>query len=140
MSRTVSLTLRLRVFAKRRMLDRLLAAGGDPSWGPEFGLRAAQLTRWRKCHALAEGLERTVSEARRPPRWSCAAPVDRPAVRAATPELLALAAGLEGEAPRAAQGVALAEQLVEDGSSPLYVPGDEELLREIARLARRALG
>jgi hypothetical protein len=81
-----------------------------------------------------------VFEAQRPPRWSCAAPVDRPAVRAATPELLALAGGLEGEAAHAAQGVALAEQLVEDGSSPLFAPGDEELLREIARLARRALG
>jgi hypothetical protein len=127
------------VALRRRSLDRLLAAGGNPSWGADLGLRAQQLTRWRTRHALAQNLEHTIDDAQRPPRWSCAAPLDRPAVRAATPELLALAARLEAEDPPAPEGVALAEQLVVDGSSPLYAPGDERALRESARLARRAL-
>ena len=133
------LLLRLRVFFRRGTLDRLLAAGGDPSWGPDLALRAAQLTASRKRHALAENLQRTVSEAQRPPRWSCAAPVDRPAVRAATPELLALAARLEAETPHTPQGVALAKQLLVDAGSPLYAPGDADALPEIAGIARRAL-
>jgi hypothetical protein len=134
-----SLVLRLRVALRRRSLDRLLAAGGNPSWGADLALRAQQLTAWRTRHTLALCLERTIDEVQRPPRWSCAAPLDRPAVRAATPELLALAARLEAQAAPAAEGVALAEQLVGDGSSPLYAPGDERALRESAKLARRAL-
>lgn len=66
-------------------------------------------------------------------------PLDRPAVRAATPELLALAAGLEAQAAPAPEGVALAEQLVEDAGSPLYAPGDERALRDCAKVARMAL-
>lgn len=134
-----SLVLRLRVVLRRRSLDRLLAAGGDPSWGTDLELRAQQLTRWRNRHALAESIERTIDEARRPPRWSCAAPLDRAAVRAATPELLALAARLEAQAAPGPEGVALAEQLVEDGSSPLYAPGDERALCASAKVARVAL-
>jgi hypothetical protein len=134
-----SLALLVRVALRRRSLDRLLAAGADPSWAADLELRAAQLTRWRTRHALAQNLEHTIDEAQRPPRWSCAAPIDRPAVRAAAPELLALAARLEAEAPPAPEGIALAEQLVEDGSSPLYAPGDERALREGAKLARMAL-
>src|SRR5215207_1955574 len=137
--RIASLVLRLRVSVRRRSLDRLLAAGGDPSWGADLALRATQLTAWRTRHALALCLERTIDEVQRPPRWSCAAPLDRPAVRATTAELLALAARLEAQAAPAAEGVALAEQLVGDGSSPLYAPGDERALRESAKLARRAL-
>jgi hypothetical protein len=134
-----SLVLRLRVFLRRDALDRLLAAGGDPSWGADLELRAEQLTAWGKRHALAECLERTIDEAQRPPRWSCAAPLDRPAVRAAIPELLALAAGLEAEASPTPQGVALAEQLMQNASSPLFAPGDEDALRESAEIAWRAL-
>jgi len=88
---------------------------------------------------LALSLDAAVSEAHRPPRWSCAAPLDRPAVRAAAPALLALAAGLSADIRPGAQGVELAKQLVRDSSSPLYAPGDEHGLREMAQIARRAL-
>ena len=135
-----SLVVRVRVFLRRRTLDRLLAAGAEPSWDPELRLRAAQVTSWHKCRLLAHSLEDAVSEAHRLPRWSCAAPLDRRAVRAAAPGLLALAAGLEADPRPAAQGVALATQLVTDARSPLYAPGDSDALREIARVARRALG
>jgi hypothetical protein len=135
-----SLVVRVRVFLRRGTLDRLLAAGGEPSWDPELWLRAAQVTSCRKCRFLAHSLENAVSEAHRLPRWSCAAPVDRRAVRAAAPGLLALAAWLEADPRPAAQGVALATQLVTDAGSPLYAPGDSDALREIAKIARSALG
>lgn len=134
-----SLRLRARVLLRRAALDRLLAAGADPSWAPELELRAAQVTSWRKRRPLALSLDHAVSEAYRPARWSCAAPLNRPAVRAAAPALLALAAGLAADVRPGAQGVELAKQLVTDSSSPLYAPGDEEGLREMAQIARRAL-
>jgi hypothetical protein len=133
------LVLRARVMLKRRTLDGLLAAGADPSWEPELSLRAVQITGLRSRRALAEGFARAVCEAHAPPRWSCTAPLDRPAVRGAAPELRTLAAGLTLEAPVAAQGVALAAQLLRNPSSPLYLPGDTDALRVGAEIARRAL-
>ncbi len=120
------------------MLDRMLAAGGEPHWDPELTLRAAQVTSARRRQALAEGFERVIRDAHRPARWTCAAPLDRSAVRAAAPLLGALAAGLT-DARAAPQGIALADQLLRDPGSPLYAPGDEEALSECARIACNAL-
>jgi hypothetical protein len=122
------------------MLDRLLAAGGDPAWHPELALRAAQVASGGRRRALAKSLERAVRDADRPPRWTCAAPLDRRAVRAAAGELRALAACLAEAAAPAAQGISLAGQLLRDPGSPMYAPGDEDALREGARIARQALG
>jgi hypothetical protein len=132
-------SLRARVFVRRGKLDRLLAAGADPSWDPELGLRARQISAPRRRRALAEGIERAVWEAHRPPRWSCAAPLDRRAVRTATPELGTLALELAIQPAPAAQGVALATQLLRDPDSPLYAPGAGEALRIGAVVACRAL-
>jgi hypothetical protein len=121
------------------MLDRLLAAGSDPCWDPELTLRAAQVTAIERRRALAKGLERVVGDAHRPPRWTCSAPVDRRAVRATAPALRALAASLTEAAAVSPQGIALVEQLLRDPGSPLYAPGDEDALRECARIARQAL-
>ena len=131
--------LRARVLLKRHMLDGLLAAGAAPSWGPELTLRAAQITDLHSRRALASGFARAVCEAYAVPRWSCTASIDRPAVRGAAPELRALAASLTLEAPAAAQGVALATQLLQNPRSPLFRPGDEHALRVGAEIARRAL-
>jgi hypothetical protein len=120
-------------------LDRLLAAGADPSWAPELGVRAAQITDPRSRRALADGLANAVCEAHAPARWSCKVPLDRGAVRAAASELRALTAGLRFGAAPAAQGVALASQLVRDPASPLYLPGRPESLRTAAEIARQAL-
>jgi hypothetical protein len=128
------------VFIRRGTLDRLLAAGGDPCWDPELALRAAQVTAVGRRRALAKGLERVVRDAHRPPRWTCAAPLDRRAVRAAAPALRALAAGLTEATAPGPQGVALVDQLLRDPGSPLYAPGDEDALRECARIAGQALG
>ena len=125
---------------RRSVLDRLLAAGADPSWDRELALRAAHLTAPRKRRALEKSVVRAVRDAHGPPRWSCAAPIDRGAVRAVTPELRALAASLSREAAPGPQGVALAEQLLREPGSPLYAPGDEGALRESVRLTREALG
>jgi hypothetical protein len=132
--------LRARVFVRRRKLDGLLAAGADPSWDPELGLRARQISAPERRHALAESIERAVWEAHRPPRWSCTAPLDRRAVRTATPELTALALELTIQPAPAPQGIALATQLLRDPESPLYAPGAGEALRVGAVVACRALG
>jgi hypothetical protein len=134
------LALRARVFLRRDRLERLLAAGADPAWDPELGLRAAQLTAPRRRRAIAHSLERAVWEAHQQERWGCAVPLARGAVRAATPELSALALDLTAEAAPAAQGVAIARELLRDPSSPLYAPGRAEALRVGAVVARRALG
>jgi hypothetical protein len=135
----MSVALRAHVLLKRGMLDRLLAAGGDPGWDSALALRARQVTARRRRRALAAGIEKAVRDAHRSPRWTCAAPVDRAAVRAATPELNALAAVLKRAPAPAAQGVALAEQLLRDPASPLYAPGDADALRESAAIVSEAL-
>jgi hypothetical protein len=136
----VPITLRARVFLRRGMLDRLLAAGADPSWDLELELRAAQVTAPRKRRALGDSLVRAVRDAHRPPRWTCAAPLDRRAVRTAARELRALAAGLAQEATPAPQGITLAGQLLREPGSPLYAPSDEDALLEGVRIAWQALG
>jgi hypothetical protein len=135
----VPLTLRARVLLKRGALDGLLAAGADPSWGPELALRAVQITALHRRRALGESLARVVREAHLAPRWSCAVPLDRRAVRGAAPELRALTASLTLETPPAAQGVALASQLLRHPNSPLYLPSRAETLCAGAEIARRAL-
>jgi hypothetical protein len=131
--------MRARVFLRRGRLDALLAAGADPSWDPELGLRAAQLSAPGRRWALAGGLERVVWDARRPPRWDCRAPVDRRAVRAASSELSALAFELAVVTAPSAQGIALASQLLCHPDSPLYATGGGPALRAGAVLAREAL-
>jgi hypothetical protein len=133
------LALRARVLIRRGKLDGLLAAGADPSWDLELLLRARQISSPRRRRLLAKSIERAVWEAHRPPRWSCTAPLDRRAVRTATPELSALALELTVQPAPAAQGVALATQLLRDPDSPLYAPGGGEALRSGAVVACRAL-
>jgi hypothetical protein len=134
-----SLELRARVLVHSGSLDRLLAAGADPSWAPDLRFRAAQITdpHWRR--ALADGFATAVCEAHAAPRWSCKVPLNRAAVRAAASELRALTASLRFGAAPAAQGVALASQLLREPASPLYLPGGPETLRIGAEIARQAL-
>ena len=131
--------MRARVFVRRGTLDRLLAAGMDPAWDSELGIRAGQITAAKRRCALARSLQAAVRDAHRPPRWSAAVPLARSAVRAAAPELRLLAECLAQTAAPAPEGVALAEQLVRDASSPLYAPGSPEALCAAARIANRAL-
>jgi hypothetical protein len=134
-----ALRLHIRVFVRRGTLDRLLAAGMDPDWDPELGLRAAQITAARRRCALSASLQAAVRDAKRPPQWSAAVPLARSAVLAAADELRLLAGCLAEPTAPAAQGVALAGQIVRDPCSPLYAPGNPEALRAAARIAHRAL-
>ena len=131
--------MRIRVFFRRATLDRLLAAGMDPAWDPELRLRAAQITAAKRRCALSASLQAAVRDAHRPPRWSAAVPLARGAVLAAADELRLLAGCLAEPTAPAAQGVALAGQIVRDPCSPLYAPGSPEALRAAARIAHRAL-
>jgi hypothetical protein len=134
-----ALRLRARIFLRRGTLDRLLAAGMDPAWDQQLGIRAAQITAPKRRRAVSASLEASVHEACRPPQWTASVPLARGAVRAAADEICLLAHCLAQPAAPAAQGVALAEQLVRDPSSPLYAPGSPEALRAAARIAHRAL-
>jgi hypothetical protein len=134
-----SLRLRVRVFLRRGTLDRLLAAGMDPAWDPELRLRATQITAPKRRCALSASLQAAVRDAHRSPRWSAAVPLARGAVLAAADELRLLAGCLADPTAPAAQGVALAGQIVRDPCSPLYAPDSPEALRAAARIAHRAL-
>ncbi len=115
--------LRLRVAWRRVELDRELAAGAAPHCSAELVLRAERLLRPRNRRLLASSLERAVEVAgRRGPRpLSAAVQPARGAVRAARPQMLALARALRDRGEVSARGVALSELLLIEGSSPLYV-------------------
>jgi len=136
-----SLPLRLRVFARRGTLDRLLADGIDPATDPRLALRAAQLARpalrARLACQLREAVRsidgRALTRRRRPQ-----VPVDVTSVRACLAEIEDLARSLTDIAPRV-RGIAIACRLLTDGLSPLYQPGRQDQLRRTLRTARAAL-
>jgi hypothetical protein len=127
---------RLKVVTHRGRLDRELAAGADPSADEALALRAAQLEGPASRAELAMAIERILDAADAPPTFSASAPLNRPAIRATRPALLALARALRGAEPVRAQGVALARRLVVDGAGPLYAPAPAN---ELARAAGAAL-
>jgi hypothetical protein len=95
---------------------------------------------------LALSLERTVAEAWRRPRpaWSAVPvltdPRTRRSVRAATPELTALAGALRASAGTDAESLRLCLSLIADGfDSPLYGADADALRREAGRLRFRVL-
>ena len=120
-------------------LDEQLASGADPTSSTALAARAALLLRPRMRHAVQTGLRRAVAEARLGQcARSSAVHIDRAAVGACGPELLALAAeiGDPGVHPR---GIALARRLLCDGAGPLYNPGAGQELRAAVAEAREAL-
>jgi hypothetical protein len=132
--------LRGRVFLKRGSLVRRLAAGASPSDSPELARRAQQLSRHRHRRQLASGLERMIDAAEeRPYPHSASVPLRREAILNARAPLLGLAFELRDGAEVSAQGVALVEQLLRDGGSPLYTETPDETLEGAIRRARAAL-
>src|SRR4051794_36991779 len=122
-------------------LDEQLAYGCPPGWSPLHAIRARQLAAPRRRWSLARALRSAVAEIRgaageehrtRSP-FSPRVPVRREAVSEACEPLLELAAALTDPECDDPRGVALTSQLVCDGRSPLYVPG--ESLREVAERA-----
>jgi hypothetical protein len=121
-------------------LDRRIADGADPGTDPLLRRRADRLVTPAFCARLAAGLEgvvATVDEPKTP--FTAAVPVRRAAVRGARPELLALAEDLRSmRAPRP-RGVAMAERLITDPYSPLYIATSSEEVAGAALAAARWL-
>jgi hypothetical protein len=122
-------------------LDRRLAAGASPGESHALRRRARKLLSDRKRRSLAAGVFRLINEADDPPGpWTSAVPIQRPAVRTCRPLLLQVSQDLEDtKLPVSAKGVALVEQLLTDGGSPVYAPVGERALEEAVRRAHAAL-
>jgi len=127
-SRTVSssagasVKLRLRVYLTRGTLDRQIAAGRPYLSTPALALRAEQLAEPRTRRQVAGTLRKIVEYADRRSAGpvSSAVVVEPVAVRNARHPILGLAERLEGPAQLNPAGIARAQVLITDGSSPLF--------------------
>jgi hypothetical protein len=137
-ARSNSAYLHLSVWFHRRRLDALLVNGADADSDPQLAVRARQITAEAYLRALADSFERLLATAESPPRprASSAVPPARRAVRRARPELLDLCRMLRECAAPQPGGSALAQMLLTDGSSPLYLESTDE--GELERAVRRA--
>src|SRR5438552_8076354 len=107
-------------------LDRALIAGRDPAASPRLAARAAKLTEPRFRVAIGEGLERLLETAQSTRRRQSVLHRGGHVVANAT-ALRELSAVLRGTAPLSARGIAIANQLLTDGTGPAYVGGGETL-------------
>lgn len=124
----------------RARLDAILAEGADPAASPELQLRARQLTRPSHRQALAAGFEKALAAAEGPrPRFSSAVAPAKYEVRAARAALLELCQDLRERPTVAPAGMALARQLLTDGTSPLYIESRNDALWHALRRATAAL-
>jgi hypothetical protein len=134
-----SLMLRASVRLRRGRLDERLADGADPVSERELELRAQQICSPASRERIARALERTMRDAHTSP------PLIRPqvrihvaAIRASAADIAAVIRRLRDGDPVDPQGVALAQRLLTDGASPLYVDGGQSL-RHAVRSVRLAL-
>jgi hypothetical protein len=129
-------------------LDRALAGGTSPEASVWLAARAARLTSGRYRCDLAASLWRIAATAA-PARIRQVHPlplvrpiagmlVRSPAARSAE-DLAAVAEALATPGPVAARGVAMVNQLIADGSGPLYRAADADELAAVIRRAARAL-
>lgn len=134
--------VRLALIARWRAgeLDRQLAAGANPAASPLLAIRGQHLTGRRFRARVAEGLSRSVRDAEaRAPGFSAAARPHRCEVTAARMVLATLDRRLRSAEPVSAQGVALLELLLTDGTSALYLPSEPGALGSRLRAAAAAL-
>jgi hypothetical protein len=123
-----------------RELDRQLAAGVSPGASALLALRARRLTSRRVRRRTAAGLARVVRDAEASTRgFSAAIRPDRREVIAARTLLATIDRRLRGDEPVTAQGVALLESLLTDGTGPLYLPTEPGALGSRLRAAAAAL-
>lgn len=114
-----ALRARRELEAARRVADRELLHTSLPSL--RLAWREAELTAPKNRVSLGRSV-RSLVRAADPRYLPNALPVNRGAVRAESPRLLAVAARLlDLERPVAARGVLLTERLLVDGSGPLYM-------------------
>lgn len=138
---------RLRAFLAGPRYDAGLADGISPTKSICHAARAGRITRRRDCRRVAWALGRAVEAAELPPGPNCLTsrvPVDSGAVRVCKDEVLSLADSLCAIERPPARGVAIARQLVFDGSSPLFLQapdrkGNAQRLASTLYAAQRAL-
>jgi hypothetical protein len=134
--------LRLRVFVRRRRLDRQIVAG-DAGDAPELTLRVRQLTRPHSQRVLAGSLRRLVKHVDAVGRGPSLSPVivDRSAVRANRQAILGLADRLDRAGDVSSRGMVLVTDLLTDGAaSPLYRTGGGRALADAIWGISDALG
>ena len=121
-------------------LDRQLAAGASLGAGALLALRGQRLTSRRYRARLAAGLTRAVRDAEAGTRgFSAAVRPDQCEVIGARTVLATLDRRLRAAEPVSAQGVALLELLLTDGTSSLYRPTELGALGSELRAAAAAL-
>ena len=127
-------------------LDRQLAAGTSPEASARLAARAVQLTSMTVRRDLATSVQRILAAAGDPPATmpSRAAsvpplrlPLSRHQISQLAGPLARLAGDLAAPGPIPVQGVAIASQLLADGTGPLYHParGDDlsDLIEELTQ-------
>jgi hypothetical protein len=118
-------------------LNRALIAGEDPATSRQLTARALQLTKPSSRAAIARALDGLLWNAQSPRgRWRVRP--HREAVCANASALGALAALLDGPAPLYARGVAALDELLSDGTGPVY-HGDAQALAHALGESRAAM-
>ncbi len=113
----------MRARVRRSRLDAALAAGADPCGSRPLAHRAARLTSDRTRHKMANWVAEILATPTRPPRgFSVAVEPDRGEIAMAEPLLVRVWELVRSSAPVYARGMALLEDLLGDGGSPLYLP------------------
>lgn len=129
------------VWCQAAQLDRQLAAGTNPQRSPALRLRAQTITARRSRRRLAGGLGRALSNAEDiAPGFTAAVRTHHREVLAAGIVLEALRRRLCAPEPVTAQGVAILQVLLTDGTSLLYRTGEPGALGSHLRAAAAALG
>jgi len=113
---------RLLARVRGHALDRALSNGADPVASPQLAARAARLAARPSRDELANSIERLVELACEPP---CRRRVElnQAAIRGNADAMREIAAHLHGPAPVYARGVATLQQLVTDGTGPVFHTG-----------------
>ncbi len=123
--------LRLWVLLRHRRLDEDLRAGIDATGRPALELRAEQLTRPRYRRRLAAAVDSLIEDYHGHRAWllSPGVPYIRHQVGEAHGVLLAIAEALREAVTIKPRGVAEADRLLRDTTSPLYLERDQESLQ-----------
>jgi hypothetical protein len=131
---------RVRTVLHAGALDRRIGDGARPSSDPALAARSARLVRCSTRMEVADALASACAAAHDPAnrRALSAVPLAATDVVAAQPELDALIARLRAPEPVLPQGVALAYELLVDGSGPLYARQHSDGGEALARAAVRA--
>jgi len=131
-----SLGVRLRAQSRRLGLDRALAAGADPSASPLLAARAAQLVDPDTRQRIAASLERFASTMSLPRGRVRTLPLPGAVLRNQD-ALIELARMLRGDGVSYAQGIALLELVLCDGTGPAYTdPSGAGLEHQLALAAK----